>query len=129
MASVDTKVQWVFDREHYLPRPSKEGGHLHCILYSGADRECALAADQLTHEAVRELRQLFPRRDFSVQRARVIKARKSTYLPIPGQAGLRPEQRLEDGLVIAGAWVKSDWPSTMEAAVQSGNRAAELLSR
>jgi squalene-associated FAD-dependent desaturase len=128
VASVDTRVQWVFDREHYLPRKTKDGGHLHCILYSGADRECALSADALTREAVGELRRLFPRSTFAVQRARVIKARKSTYLPIPGQAAIRPEQRIDDGLVIAGAWVKSDWPSTMEAAVQSGNRAAELLS-
>ena len=49
---------------------------------------------------------------------------------MPGLDELRPEAESGwPGLMLAGDWTATGWPSTMEGAARSGYLAAEAISR
>ena len=51
--------------------------------------------------------------------------RYATLAPHPGSTSHRPaSDALGEGLILAGAWTDTGWPSTMEGAVRSGLAAA-----
>ncbi|HZD75093.1 MAG TPA: FAD-dependent oxidoreductase, partial [Actinomycetota bacterium] len=61
----------------------------------------------------------------------VTRERTATFLPAPGTAALRPAAQTPiRGLFLAGSWISTGWPATMEGAVRSGLVAARaaLLS-
>ncbi len=64
-------------------------------------------------------------------RCLVVRERDATFVARPGGRIERlPCVTPRSGLYLAGEWTEGDWPSTMEAAVRSGRRAArELLAR
>jgi uncharacterized protein with NAD-binding domain and iron-sulfur cluster len=58
----------------------------------------------------------------------VIKEKRATFLPSPGLEALRPQARTKfDNLFLAGDWTATGYPATIEGAVISGRRAAELI--
>lgn len=61
-------------------------------------------------------------------RASVIREPRSTFSLAPGQPP-RPEMRTEvQGLLLAGDWIDTGLPATIEGAVRSGHRAAEAAA-
>lgn len=58
---------------------------------------------------------------------RVIKENKATFLCDKEINKLRPTTKINDGLFLAGDWVKNDFPSTIEGAVINGFAASEEL--
>jgi len=53
---------------------------------------------------------------------------KATFKPGPSSTAKRPSQDPEvPGLILAGDWTDTGWPSTMEGAVRSGYHAAEKV--
>ena len=57
--------------------------------------------------------------------SRVSREPRATFAARPGTRRLRWTMRTSrPNVVLAGAWVASDWPATMEAAVRSGVAAA-----
>jgi uncharacterized protein with NAD-binding domain and iron-sulfur cluster len=81
--------------------------------------------------ALRELALFFPAmRDARLLKAAVVKEVRATYSIVPGLDQLRPGAESGwPGLMIAGDWTATGWPSTMEGAARSGYRAAEAVSR
>ena len=81
--------------------------------------------------AVAELGEFFPgSRRARLLRSHVIKEARATFSPAPGLNELRPgpETRYAN-VFLAGDWTRTGWPPTMEGAVRSGYRAAELVAR
>jgi uncharacterized protein with NAD-binding domain and iron-sulfur cluster len=61
--------------------------------------------------------------------SRVSREPRATFAARPGTRRLRWSMRTSrPNVYLAGAWVASDWPATMEAAVRSGVAAARAVS-
>ena len=83
----------------------------------------------LTLPAIRLLREAFP--DASPARllgSRVYKERRATMRATPAAERVRPPaETAVPGLVLAGDWTATGLPPTIEGAVWSGHRAAEIV--
>ena len=117
-------MQWVFDKQQML---EKDTSHI-TLVSSGANDAMTLENDDLIALALRELREALPEsRSAKVVRASVVRERRATYSLAPGQPA-RPHTATQvKGLVLAGDWIDTGLPATIEGAAISGRRAAEAL--
>ena len=114
-------VQWVFDRGTLLG----EKGRLACVISAQGDHQ-QMTQDEVAERCDRELRSAFPRLPAPVW-MRVIAEKRATISCTPGLR--RPEIRTAiTGVVLAGDYTDPEYPPTLEAAVRSGIRAAELVA-
>jgi len=59
--------------------------------------------------------------------ARIVKEKRATFAATPGQNAKRPGSRTQwANLALAGDWIRTGLPATIEGAVRSGNEAASL---
>lgn len=118
-------MQWVFDKEQML---EADTSHI-TLVSSGADEVMALQNEELIALALHELRDALPEaREAKVVRATVVRERRATYSLAPGQPP-RPKTATDvKGLVLAGDWIDTGLPATIEGAAISGRRAAEAIS-
>ena len=114
--------QWVFDKRAVF---GEVASHL-SLVSSGAADSVSWSNPQLIETALAELRQALPRvAAASLVRATVIREPRATFSLAPGQPA-RPTTRTEvDGVFLAGDWVDTGLPATIEGAVRSGHMAAE----
>ena len=86
--------------------------------------------DELLDVCLRELRELFPKcEQAKLVNAVIVKEAKATLAPRPGIDAVRPGATTPwRNFVIAGDWTATGWPFTMEGAVRSGYRAAEVVT-
>ena len=101
------------------------GQWLTCSI-SGAFQASRLKQVGIATNAIAGLRRAFPAaRGAEVLRWRVVKEQEATFRPQPGTHSrrLRAETPYPN-LLLAGAWTDTEWPATMESAVQSGHNAA-----
>ena len=117
-ALLDSPVQWIFQ---------KESGYLCCSL-SAADEFLVAPTSELVARTWRELQASLPAlRDARVIQSAVTRNPTATYMPKPGVR--RPGARTNfPNVALAGSWVETGWPDTMESAVRSGLAAAEVLA-
>jgi squalene-associated FAD-dependent desaturase len=118
-------LQWVFDK-----RTIFEGGASHLSLVaSGAESLVAMPNDQLVALAHRELLEALPAvRSAQLIRSTVVRERQATFSLAPGQPARPSTATPVRGLVLAGDWIDTGLPATIESAVRSGHRAAEAIS-
>jgi zeta-carotene desaturase len=117
-------LQWVFDKGQLF---EKGPSHL-AMLASGADGVMAIPNDELIACALRELRDAVPdARSAKVQRAFVVRERRATFSLAPGQPGRPGTSTNVAQLFLAGDWVDTGLPATIEGAALSGRRAAEAI--
>jgi hydroxysqualene dehydroxylase len=103
----------------------------------GAFSVTVSAADRIVDHTAAELRELFWR-DISlayqvpshpVPPVRVVKERRATFLASPEQLRRRPLQRTAwSNLLLAGDYVDTGLPATIEGAIRSGLAAARLVT-
>jgi squalene-associated FAD-dependent desaturase len=116
-ALLGSPVQWVF---------AKSPGYLCCSL-SSAGRWVGEPEERLVALADAELRARIPGlAGAGLVRGAATRDPEATFVPIPGLERPRPATRLRNA-VLAGAWVDTGWPATMEGAVRSGRVAARTL--
>jgi len=123
---VDCIGQWVFNRgtnpagETYLQ-----------VVVSAARQFRGLDHAEVERQVCEELGRLFPAAaQARIVRARVVTEHAATFSAVPGVDQWRPEATSPlDNLLLAGDWTATGWPATMEGAVRSGYRAAEVLLR
>jgi zeta-carotene desaturase len=130
-ALLDTRIQWFFNKSK-LFHEKKEGTAARqylSLVISAADEFINLNKKQLAEIAMEDLRRVLPRaRDAKAVRSLVIKEKRATFIPSPGLEALRPNARTKLGnLFLAGDWTATGYPATIEGAVMSGRRAAELI--
>ncbi|WP_326595300.1 hydroxysqualene dehydroxylase HpnE [Streptomyces sp. NBC_01803] len=132
-AAVGSPVQWVFDRTTSSGLSGLPGGgraQYLALSQSAAGEEIQLPADVLRKRYLPELARLLP----PVAGARVLdffvtRERAATFAPAPGVGRLRPGTVTRaPGLYLAGAWIATGWPATMEGAVRSGLAAARAAA-
>ena len=64
----------------------------------------------------------------AVPPARIVKERRATFAATPAQVALRPGARTRwRNLALAGDWTDTGLPATIEGAIRSGHKAAEII--
>ena len=117
-------MQWVFDKRAVF---GAESSHL-SLVSSGAAQMVGAAYDELITLAYQELLDALPRvRAATLKRATVVREPRATFSLAPGQPA-RPDLMTPiKGFLLAGDWIATGLPATIESAVRSGHRAADLI--
>jgi squalene-associated FAD-dependent desaturase len=117
-------MQWVFDKRAVF---GGEASHL-SLVSSGASPLVSLPNADLIRVAWEELLDAFPlARTARLLRATVIREPNATFSLAPGQPARPDTMTAVRGLVLAGDWVATGLPATIESAVRSGHRAADAV--
>jgi len=130
VAMFGTRTQWAFDRgASHGPGDDSAASHVVGTVRSAAFHDVDRPPSDIGAEAEGDLREAFPRaRDARVLETRVYKERRATMRLTPHAESLRPPaQTTAEGLLLAGDWTDTGLPPTIEGAVLSGHRAAELV--
>jgi len=115
-------MQWVFDK-----RAAFGGNASHISLVSsGASPLVELVNPHLIATALQELVEALPAaRNARLVRGTVVREPRATFSLAPGQPTRPPVETPVPGLFLAGDWIDTGLPATIESAVRSGHRAAE----
>lgn len=126
-ATVSSPVQWIFDRTAVAGLRS---GQYLTISLSAAHTWLDTPVPRLREVFLAELARLLPGAATTPHnRFFVTRERRATFRQRPGSGRLRPPAATGiRGLALAGSWTATGWPDTMEGAVRSGHRAADLVS-
>jgi len=127
-------TQWVFDKSLVLhdagsPGRARRGRASHLSLVSSAaDTSAGMDDAALIGIATTEIEAALPRaRRARLRHATVIREKRATFSLAPGQPP-RPGTRTPvPGLYLAGDWIATGLPGTIESAVVSGHAAARAL--
>ena len=115
-------MQWVFDKRAVL---GSGASHL-SLVSSGAADVLRWTNPQLIDAALDDVRGALPRaRDAAVVRATVIREPRATFSLAPGQPPRPGVRTAVSNLFLAGDWIDTGLPATIESAVRSGHLAAE----
>ena len=118
-------MQWVFDKRTLI---GETASHL-SLVSSGAADVLRWTNPQLIDAALDDLRGALPHlRDAHVVRATVIREPRATFSLAPGQPPRPATRTAVAGLFLAGDWIDTGLPATIEGAVRSGHRAAEAAT-
>ncbi len=130
-AVIGRKIQWIFNQSIRDPDAFASGnpGTYLGLVVSASDEWMKLPRQQIIYQAMDELRSLLPAvRKAELIKAVVVKEGRATFAPRPGCDALRPGPSCPlSNFFIAGDWVQTGWPATMESAVRSGYQAAEAM--
>ncbi len=117
-------MQWVFEKRLVF---GAEASYL-SLVSSGASPLVHLTNHELIARAHEELLDAMPAiRAAALQRATVVREPRATFSLAPGQPRRPPTATPVRGLYLAGDWIDTGLPATIESAVRSGHRAAEAV--
>ena len=117
-------MQWVFDKRAAF---GERASHL-SLVSSGAEDALRKTNDELIATAHGELMDAMPSiRAARLVRGTVIREPRATFSLAPGQPARPTTQTPIRGLWLAGDWIDTGLPATIESAVRSGHRAADLV--
>ncbi len=124
-AFLDLDLQWVFN-DSALRNTSRPGRQHIVISLSAADEWLSLSKQQVLDRIKPAMNAAFPRvRTTRLLNSSVLKTLEATIKIEPGSQKLRLATVTDiPGLFLAGDWIDTGLPATMEGAVQSGNAAA-----
>jgi hydroxysqualene dehydroxylase len=112
---------WMFSRARAIGRHAR---HL-SLVSSGASEICFASNAEIVQRAVGEVRDAIPAlRNLPLQHAHVIRERRATFSLRPGGPSRPPVITPVEGFYLAGDWIDTGLPATIESAVLSGHRAA-----
>ena len=127
-------MQWVFDTAQIRRTPALGVGnsapgpgaaHL-SLVSSGAEAVLRQSNDALIALAWQELRDAVPEAAAAtLVRATVVREPQASFSLAPGQPARPGTRTAVAGLLLAGDWVDTGLPATIESAVVSGHRAAD----
>lgn len=122
---LDREVHWMYNQSKLQSRP----GHYIELVVSATRTFAALPREQAIEQALRELAEFFPAvREAKLLKVALIKEVRATFGVPPGIDAARPgAQSPWPHCYLAGDWIATGWPSTMESAARSGHLAAQAL--
>ena len=132
---LDRTIQWMFHKSKLLHRNgngkhTSAGSYLELVV-SSSKSLVEKSRQEIVDLAVAELSEFLPEvRTALLVKSTVIKEVYATYSPAPGMDQYRPQPVTPWARVfLAGDWIATGWPATMEGAVRSGYQAAEMIAR
>jgi len=118
-------MQWVFDKRLVF---GGDASHL-SLVSSGASPLVAKTNAELVAAAHAELSDAMPAvRAARLVRSTVVREPRATFSLAPGQPERPQTATAVPGLFLAGDWIDTGLPATIESAVRSGHRAADLIA-
>lgn len=131
-ALLDRTIQWMFHKSKLQPQRGEgnlSGSYIELVV-SSSKSLLEMARQEIINLATRELAEFFPAAaEARLLKATVIKDMNAGYSALPGSESYRPGQRSPwPRILLAGDWTATGWPATMEGAVRSGYKAAELIA-
>ncbi|WP_269537947.1 hydroxysqualene dehydroxylase HpnE [Cerasicoccus fimbriatus] len=126
---LDSSIHWIFDRTNTLT-PEHQGKHLYAIIVSAADGWMKLKSNEIMDKLQGELNRFFPdATDVKVERSLVYKSKDATFSARPTTAGNRPrtDEAPWDNVWLAGDWIQTGLPATIEGAALSGDMAVKAI--
>jgi len=116
---IDSPVQWIFNHKDHITLVTSNAGNL---IEKPGDELFELAADELKKYA--EIKRN------EIRAFKVVKEKRATFIPDNRITGRRPGTRTKiRNLFLAGDWINTGLPSTIESAVKSGRMAAEEIGK
>jgi len=122
---LDREIHWMYNQSKLQGR----GGNYLELVVSATRSFAALPREAAIQQALRELAEFFPRvKEAKLEKVALVKEVNATFGVAPGIDSARPTALSPwPNLFLAGDWVQTGWPSTMESAARSGHLAAEAL--
>jgi hydroxysqualene dehydroxylase len=115
-------LQWVFDKR--LVFGGGDASHL-SLVASGAASIVGMANHELVALARQEILEALPEsRAAALVGATVVREPRATFSLAPGQPARPATETDVRGFFLAGDWIETGLPATIESAVRSGHRAA-----
>lgn len=118
----ERQMQWVFDKRRVF---GETASHL-SIVASSADALAPQSTEALVALAAREVAAAIPAaRGATLVRGTVVREKRATFSVAPGQPARPGVTTPVRGLYLAGDWIDTGLPATIESAAIAGHRAAE----
>jgi zeta-carotene desaturase len=123
---LDREIHWMYNQSKLQ---TGRGGHYIELVVSATRSFAALERKEAIALALSELAEFFPRvKEARLEKVALVKEMHATFGVPPGIDSARPQTSSPwPNLFLAGDWVQTGWPSTMESAARSGHLAAEGL--
>ncbi|MEZ5320316.1 MAG: hydroxysqualene dehydroxylase HpnE [Vicinamibacterales bacterium] len=119
-------IHWVFDKSAILREP---GGHL-SVVSSGATDLATMSNEEATEVALRCLAPVLPEtRSRTLKRSVVVREPRATFSLAPGQPPRPATVTALPGFFLAGDWIDTGLPATIEGAARSGAAAGLAAAR
>ena len=113
--------QWVFDRRAIV---GGDASHL-SLISSGAETIVSQTNDALDGAALVEVREALPAaRSAKLRKSLAVREKRSTFSLAPDAPPRPGTQTSVDGFLLAGDWIDTGLPATIESAVMSGHMRA-----
>jgi len=110
-------AEWVFRKSEVLS-----------VTISAADRLIDTPAEQLARQLWPEVRRAYDLAEMPLPAWQIVKEKRATFAATPAQQRRRPPTRTRwANLALAGDYVDTGLPATIEGAIRSGDAAARLL--
>jgi squalene-associated FAD-dependent desaturase len=123
---LDREVHWIFNQSRLQ---TGRGGHYIELVVSASRSFAELSREEAVALALKELAEFFPRvKEAKLEKFAFVKEVRATFGVPPGIDSARPSAISPwPNLILAGDWMATGWPSTMESAARSGHLAAEAV--
>jgi len=119
---IGTTTQWLFNKARiFTERAARYPGYLSFVI-SGARKLAELSNDELLEIVTTDLRKMIPTAGRArLTRALVLKEKHATIAPDPASDAARPGVETPiANFFVAGDWIRTGLPATIESAVISG---------
>lgn len=114
---INSPLHWVFNK----------GTHLNIVI-SDANELVNQSDEALIDMVKSEMQKFFLLDQGLISNYKIIKEKRATFIPSNDVIDKRPAQKTKiQNLILAGDWVATGLPSTIESAVKSGRVAAEII--
>jgi len=125
---LDREIHWMYNKSVLQPWRQQKGSYLE-LVQSASRAFAARERNEAIHQALAELTEFFPQvKDAKLEKAALIKEVRATFGGPPGIDNFRPSALSPwPNCFLAGDWIATGWPSTMESAARSGHIAADEL--
>jgi squalene-associated FAD-dependent desaturase len=125
---LDREIHWMYNKSRLQPQRAGKGSYLELVV-SASEKFAAMSRQDAIDLAVRELAEFFPIvAAAKLEKAALVKEVRATFTVPPGIDSARPGSIAPwPNCVLAGDWIATGWPSTMESAARSGHLAAETI--
>lgn len=114
---LDSELQWIFNK----------GDHINVVI-SNANKFKNVVEAELINLVISELNKFKSINASDIIRFKIIREKKATFIPSNSVIFKRPKSKSNlKNLFLAGDWVNTNLPATIESAVMSGRLAVEAI--